>query len=552
MTSTWGPSTSSSLSNDEASLLELLIPSEFVGSRGQFLRVCDFTSSSSSKRADESNESFKVIDTARVATVASGSRRAPIQLGTRGGRQPQQQPIRDPKSGRLMSQQQPKGKAVVKQPWWQTQAAPMNRDWSITPKSEYELIREIPLVQLGRLNLDASLVKSEDIVWCGELRDYDKSYERIFAKSGGKDLSRSAIDNNLSFYNPTSLQDHILEQLAERTAAALENSEISRSTVVACTDKVLAALMNAHRSVNSWDVVVTRMGNTIFLDKRDGSPLEYQTVNECAFEPPTDEPANQEPVTLANTARRLATEATLINQAFSQHILSGPTETLTHPNPFAEEGEKVATGAYRYRKFVLPGKATGVDRDLVFVVRGEVNAKQVESNGDKKFVALRALNEYLPNAGNSWRNRLDMQRGGILATEIKNNSFKFGRWVAEAAISGCESIKLGYVSRKRADATNSHSILNVQNLKTAEISTQIGFSLGAGWAAVNALVELVLSLPEESSTGRYLIVRDPKKSALRLYAVPWEEFASLEAAEEEEDDYQEDEENQDLRPEDDE
>lgn len=50
---------------------------------------------------------------------------------------------------------------------------------------------------------------------------------------------------------------------------------------VFATDAILATLMCCTRSVNSWDIIVQRVGNKLFFDKRDNSdfgesPLVYQ------------------------------------------------------------------------------------------------------------------------------------------------------------------------------------------------------------------------------------------------------------------------------------
>lgn len=40
---------------------------------------------------------------------------------------------------------------------------------------------------------------------------------------------------------------------------------------VFATDAILATLMCCTRSVNSWDIIVQRVGNKLFFDKRDTS-----------------------------------------------------------------------------------------------------------------------------------------------------------------------------------------------------------------------------------------------------------------------------------------
>jgi translation initiation factor 3 subunit D len=50
------------------------------------------------------------------------------------------------------------------------------------------------------------------------------------------------------------------------------------------TDSILTTIMCAAKSVYSWDVVVTRVGDKLFFDKREGSSLDLLTVNETAPE----------------------------------------------------------------------------------------------------------------------------------------------------------------------------------------------------------------------------------------------------------------------------
>ena len=45
--------------------------------------------------------------------------------------------------------------------------------------------------------------------------------------------------------------------------------------------------------------------------------------------------------------------------------------------------------------------------------------------------------------GVEWRQKLDSQRGAVLATELKNNSCKLAKWTASAILAGSEYLKLG-------------------------------------------------------------------------------------------------------------
>jgi hypothetical protein len=50
------------------------------------------------------------------------------------------------------------------------------------------------------------------------------------------------------------------------------------------TDSILTTIMCAAKSLYSWDIVVTKVGDKLFFDKREGSTLDLLTVNETAPE----------------------------------------------------------------------------------------------------------------------------------------------------------------------------------------------------------------------------------------------------------------------------
>lgn len=46
--------------------------------------------------------------------------------------------------------------------------------------------------------------------------------------------------------------------------------------------------------------------------------------------------------------------------------------------------------------------------------------------------------------GVDWRQKLDSQRGAVLATELRNNSCKLAKWTVSSILGGSEYLKLGY------------------------------------------------------------------------------------------------------------
>ena len=63
----------------------------------------------------------------------------------------------------------------------------------------------------------------------------------------------------------------------------------------------------------------------------------------------------------------------------------------------------------------------------------------------------------------------------MLATELKNNSFKLARWTAQATIAGCDVIKFGYITRKMpTDASARMRLLKSKDTRLIEIAHQKG------------------------------------------------------------------------------
>ena len=61
-----------------------------------------------------------------------------------------------------------------------------------------------------------------------------------------------------------------------------------------------------------------------------------------------------------------------------------------------------------------------------------------------------------------WRQKIENQRGAVLATELKNNAAKLARWTAAALVAGVDLIKLGYVVRVHPRDRHHHVILSTQ------------------------------------------------------------------------------------------
>jgi translation initiation factor 3 subunit D len=310
-----------------------------------------------------------------------------------------------------------------------------NRDASIQVRPDWGLLEEIDFPRLGKLSLDTA--DGEDIDTYGFLYYYDRSYDK---QPGAKTSEKRLNLVDRAAYNVTTSSDPILQELADK----------DEGTIFA-TDTILSLLMCAPRSVYSWDLVLTKHGDKVFIDRRDGSSLDMVTVNENAADAPLEtSEGNKDTI---NSPSGLMMEATHINHTFPIQVVT-ESETarvdMANEHPFynpAEETDPAASKAYRYRRFDL---SLAEDEDpLHLIVRTEVDAV-VKNNisGEDQFLTIKALNEFDNKAQGSggaldWRTKLASQRGAVMATEMKNNSCKLARWTVQAILAKADMMKLG-------------------------------------------------------------------------------------------------------------
>lgn len=279
----------------------------------------------------------------------------------------------------------------------------------------------------------------------GTIQGYDKGFDRINTRN---EKPLEILDRVR--YNASTSDDPIIAKVKTlvHTREPADPSQLAekKAAHIFATDSILSVLMCAPRSINSWDLVLDRRGDQLFLDKRDGGSFDYITVNENAAEPPAD----SEDTSNINSAASLSLEATYINQNFSSQVIQDTTKAFTpNQNPFyspEEETEPLASCLYRYRKFDL---SVSEDEVMDLVVRTEVDAYMGKQDS---LLTVKALNEFDPRAQGGagkpldWRKNFDIQKGAIVASEMKNNSAKLARWAVQGVLAGVDQMKMGYAS----------------------------------------------------------------------------------------------------------
>ncbi|KAF1811350.1 translation initiation factor eIF-3, subunit D [Eremomyces bilateralis CBS 781.70] len=394
---------------------------------------------------------------------------------------------------------------------WRDDKPQRNRDPSVAVRPDWTLLEEIEFARLTKLNLDAG--DAEDLESYGFLYYYD----RVFDKQPGAKTSEKKLQLlERAAYNVTTSSDPIIQELSEKDEAT-----------IFATDNILSMLMCAPRSVYSWDVVLSKHGNKVFIDKREGSNLDMVTVNENATDAPLE--ISEGSKDSINNPGALMMEATHINQLFPLQVVNeveSQKKEMQNEHPFynpSVETDPPASKAYRYRRFDL-----SLERDeepLHLIVRTELDAVMKNSVGADQHLVMKALNEFDSKAQGSggaldWRTKLQSQRGAVVATEMKNNSCKLARWTTQSILANADQMKLGFVSRANPKNTNDHILLGVLGYKPKDFATQMNLNLNNGWGIVRTICDMVL----KGEDGKYVLIKDPNKQLLRLYQVPENTF----------------------------
>ncbi|KAJ5818853.1 hypothetical protein N7474_004444 [Penicillium riverlandense] len=489
----------------------------------------------------EDESSFSVVDNARSSAKRTfgrgggtvfrgrGQRGGPGQRGGRGGFQ-RAGPGGRGQGDRFYDNRGGRGGRGGRRFGWRDWDKPQRtREASVNVRPDWTMLEEVDFARLSKLSLEAP--EGEDLDSYGFLYYYDRSFDKPPVKNAERRLA--ALDR--AAYNVTTSQDPVIHELAEKNEA----------TVFATAD-ILSMLMCATRSVYSWDIVITHQDDKIFFDKREGSSLDLVTVNENAIDAPlemSEASAGNKPEQI-NTPGALAMEATFINHNFAlQTVSEQPSAKVefAQPNPFyneAEETEPLASKGYKYRRFDMSLERD--DEPVQIIVRTEVDAvmKNPTGGADQQLI-VKALNEFDPKAQGSgsaldWRTKLVSQRGAVIATEMKNNSTKLARWTTQAILAKADGMKLGFVSRANPRSAAGHVILGVVGYKPREFASQMNLNLTNGWGIVRTIVDRIRTLDTDEPADKvkkYVLIKDPNKSVLRLYSVPATTFEDDEEAE---------------------
>ena len=453
---------------------------------------------------DGDNASFSVVDSSKAPKT-----RQPTVLKARGGHSGANNTRNNASNTRASNQKYPPGRndprnqgrnnaGPRKRFGWKDDKPQKIRDASVEVTSEWELVQSNGYNELQKLSFDVK--PGTDIGTYGYVYPYNKNLDKPSVNLKLKTLDRT-------IFNITTSEDPVIQKLAADKAAT-----------VFATDAIIALLMCTTKSVNPWDIIINKSGDQIFFDKRDGGPLDFLTVDENSFDPPTDSTDKSN----INSSHNLSIEATYVNQNFAANAIlesDAKKSSFENPNPFYnpdEDKDPLLSRGYRYKSFNLADSPEAEPLNLV--IRTEVDA--VIPGKEESYVTIKALNESGAHGALEWRTKFAHQRGAIVTAEMKNNLCKLSRWTVQSILAGASNMKIGFVSRVSPKDNSQHVIVGVIGQIPAQFANQINLNISNGWGIVKSIVNIATALDD----GKYVLMKDPNSPTIKIYRVPANTF----------------------------
>lgn len=183
------------------------------------------------------------------------------------------------------------------------------------------------------------------------------------------------------------------------------------------TDVAAAAIMCSQKANYSWDVVIKKFRDFIFIDKRrEENMLHNDTVSETA-------PNDQQPMDddTDNGVRQLMKEAGKIYANILWAAQNSKKFTkLERDDPHEEiEDQKMLRMGYKYNLFKISS-----DPDVTICIRCAIN---FHDPGSKETANLFVLPQWNIKK-QTWQRDLDANTTIMLTKEITDNACKFSRW----------------------------------------------------------------------------------------------------------------------------
>lgn len=114
---------------------------------------------------------------------------------------------------------------------------------------------------------------------------------------------------------------------------------------------------------------------------------------------------------------------------------------------------------------------------------------------------------------------------------MQNNHLKITKWGVNSYLSGVDTIKIGFVTRKNIKINTNHLISGFYDVDTNDLLKVTNFNKQIGWGIVKQIIDLVRGQPDGTFILMKTFATAGPKSVVRLYRLPGD------APVEEEEDY---------------
>lgn len=319
------------------------------------------------------------------------------------------------------------------------------------------------------------------------------------------------------------------DEIVAECVSELNNEGVT--SIVVTSDEVLATIMAAPASVNSWDIEVLTAEGLIFIDRRDGGNTSVEWVNENAN---GDElPSDTTDEDAVDSRAHLGAESTKANFAFNvQCAAKGFFQGKTEPLREDTHSRKIM---YRYYQYIVN---EDLPNEYYLIVRSEVDIAEKAADGSMKAYRAFGLLEfvpppkvtrsYRPNPSIAWS---DSAALSVLLVDVaRKNVGKVTRWIIMSYLSDA-NMKIGFITRK-GDAIKTHAVGGVTTISPHDFARSINIDFTKLWSSLSTVVEAIIKSKVEQGG----IIRQGGEKQLRIFADEPESDDDDDSDEEDEDD----------------
>ena len=156
----------------------------------------------------------------------------------------------------------------------QNQQTKLKVTQTIAVKPDWKVLASFNKQSLEKLRIETE-VEVEDKLFCGKLFKISDDYQR----------------DTINPLNPVVLQRYDNFKFFGNIST-LEDEKIKSATDIAnvfVTDKILSVIMTCVFNSRPWHLKITKIGDSIFIDKMPNSEIDLVTVNESSDNMPPDD-----------------------------------------------------------------------------------------------------------------------------------------------------------------------------------------------------------------------------------------------------------------------